>query len=94
MKILVILLMSFFAIFTLLGCTRHYDRVSPVMVPMGNEATAALSSGVIGCRSSDIQISGEIAHDLGPHEWISTCRGKQYICSYVFGSTTTCKQLE
>lgn len=94
MKKLFILLFTFFVTSILFGCARHYDRVSPVMVPMGNEATAALSSGVIGCKSKDIQIYGEIAHDLGPHEWIATCRGKQYICSYIFGSTTTCRVLE
>ncbi|HRY37297.1 MAG TPA: hypothetical protein P5347_01130 [Smithellaceae bacterium] len=86
--------MLVFAVLALLmGCDRHYDRISPVMVPMGNEATAALSAGVIGCRSVDIQIRNEIAHDLGPHEWIATCHGKEYICSYVFGSTTTCKEM-
>jgi hypothetical protein len=52
----------------------------------------SLSSGVIGCPSDEITIIDERASASGTHEWIAECRGKRYICSYVYGSNTNCKE--
>ncbi len=52
----------------------------------------SLSSGVIGCPSNEIEIIDEQASVSGTHEWIAECRGKRYVCNYVYGSTTTCKE--
>jgi hypothetical protein len=57
----------------------------------------ALSSGVIGCRTSEIMISDETSTRAGAganiHEWVATCRGKQYVCSYA-GRTTSCSEMK
>lgn len=52
----------------------------------------SLSSGVIGCPTNEITIIDEKASVSGTHEWIAECRGKRYICSYVYGSNTNCRE--
>ena len=54
----------------------------------------SLSSGVIGCPSDDINIIDERASLTGTHEWIAECKGKRYVCSFVAGSNTNCKEIQ
>lgn len=51
-----------------------------------------LSAGVIGCLPDEIQIINETASVSGTHNWIAECNGKRFVCNYVYGSTTTCKE--
>ena len=54
----------------------------------------SLSSGAIGCQSDKIKIFNEKASASGTHEWIAECNGTKYVCNYVYGSTTNCKELK
>jgi len=55
--------------------------------------SSQLASGVIGCPPEEIIITNETAGVSGLHNWIAECHGKKYVCSYVYGSTTTCKEI-
>ncbi|WP_140413857.1 hypothetical protein [Bathymodiolus platifrons methanotrophic gill symbiont] len=50
-----------------------------------------LSSGAIGCPAQEIKISNETAH-INTHNWVASCRGKIFICSYVSGGSANCKE--
>ena len=50
-----------------------------------------LSSGAIGCPAQEIKIINETAY-ANTHNWIASCRGKTFICSYVSGGTANCKE--
>ncbi|MBW2044707.1 MAG: hypothetical protein JRI96_07445 [Deltaproteobacteria bacterium] len=66
---------------TLLGCT-------PVI------AYQRITSGVIGCPPSDIEISNiEPGYFYGIATWTAKCNGKTYICSEGKRSLN-CKELE
>ncbi|MGZ8152351.1 MAG: hypothetical protein ACXW0Q_05705 [Methylovulum sp.] len=54
--------------------------------------SSSLSSGVVGCPSDKIKITDETASIRGTHEWVAECKGKKYICSYVYGSNTNCTE--
>lgn len=53
----------------------------------------SMSSGVIGCPTDQIEIVDEKASLSGTHEWIAECKGKRYVCSFVAGSNTNCKEM-
>lgn len=50
-----------------------------------------LSAGAIGCPANEITITNETAY-VSTHNWTAECDGKRYICSYVSGGTTNCKE--
>jgi hypothetical protein len=53
----------------------------------------SLTSGVIGCPAKNIDIIDEKASASGTHEWIAECKGKRYVCSFIAGSNTNCKEM-
>jgi hypothetical protein len=64
------------------GCATHGPR-------------AAMTSGEIGCPTSELQVSDG---DMGwtTNTWKATCRGKTFYCTYTtsmnLGSRTQCKE--
>lgn len=70
--------------------------VMAVMLVSGctsSSVSRSLSSGVVGCPSERIKITNETASVSGTHEWEAECSGKKYVCSYVYGSNTNCKEI-
>lgn len=50
----------------------------------------ALSSGAIGCPTSEIEISNETVTS-GVHTFTATCKGVSYSCSYIHPAPIACK---
>jgi hypothetical protein len=50
------------------------------------------TAGVVGCPSSEIQVSGyprSVKAGEGPVEWRAECRGRRFVCSAA-GSVASC----
>jgi hypothetical protein len=50
-----------------------------------------LSAGQIGCPPNEITVLNETVYG-GTHNWTAVCRGKRFICNYVSGGSTSCKE--
>lgn len=89
-------LLLFTAIMTLTGCGGVGGVLKSLQQDVNNPSMCrSLSSGVIGCRASDIVIYDETSTPSGTgrnvHEWVAECRGKQFVCSHV-NRVTNCAE--
>lgn len=50
------------------------------------------ASDAIGCSTSEITVKAETASLTGERNWIASCKGKDFNCTYYGGTGTVCKE--